>query len=42
MMVHQRKAWPLVLAEVEKCDVVCSNCHRVRTAARGSWKRRVI
>lgn len=23
-----------VLAEVEKCDIVCANCHRVRTAER--------
>jgi len=23
-----------VLKEVEKCDIVCSNCHRVRTAKR--------
>jgi uncharacterized OB-fold protein len=24
-----------VLAEVGKCDVVCSNCHRIRTHSRG-------
>jgi|SRR3990172_334668 len=24
-----------ILAEIEKCDLVCSNCHRVRT-----WKRK--
>lgn len=25
------------LAEVEKCDVVCANCHAQRTAERGGW-----
>ncbi len=24
-----------VLAEIAKCDLVCANCHRVRTAQRG-------
>ena len=27
--------WELVLAEVAKCDLVCSNCHRIRTHHRG-------
>lgn len=26
-----------IKAEIEKCDVVCANCHRRRTARRGSW-----
>ena len=28
---HARR---LVLAEIEKCDLVCANCHAARTAAR--------
>lgn len=27
--------WEVVLAEIEKCELVCANCHRVRT-----WKRK--
>jgi hypothetical protein len=27
-----------VLREVTKCDLVCANCHRVRTYTRQSWK----
>lgn len=28
-----------ILAEIEKCEVVCANCHRRRTAKRGSWHK---
>lgn len=30
----QRKTIKAILREIEKCDVVCSNCHRKRTYAR--------
>lgn len=27
-------SWAAILLEIEKCEVVCSNCHRIRTAER--------
>jgi hypothetical protein len=33
------RAWPTVMREIAKCDVVCANCHRRRTARRGGFLR---
>jgi len=30
-------SWKRLLTEIEKCDIVCANCHRVRSARRGGW-----
>ena len=27
----RRGNWSILMAEIEKCDIICSNCHRVRT-----------
>lgn len=29
-----------LMAEIDKCDLVCSNCHRIRTAARRAAKQK--
>jgi hypothetical protein len=34
--------WESVLAEIAKCDVVCANCHRRRTASRGGFVRALL
>lgn len=33
------RRWPSVLAEIEKCDVRCINCHRRKTAREFGWAR---
>ena len=30
-LVHQGKPWIVVKREIDKCDLVCANCHRIRT-----------
>lgn len=34
--VNLIRSIPALLREVKKCDVVCANCHRIRT-----WERRI-
>lgn len=33
------RTWKTVLKEIEKCEVVCANCHRIREAERGNTSR---
>jgi hypothetical protein len=32
-----RFKWNKVVQEIEKCDVVCANCHTIRTAHQFGW-----
>lgn len=33
------KRWPRILAEIEKCDVRCINCHRRKTSRDFGWAK---
>jgi hypothetical protein len=36
------KSWAQILLEIAKCEVVCANCHRRRTALRAGFRRALI
>ena len=29
--------WDTILSEIEKCDVLCANCHRIKTSQQFDW-----
>jgi len=32
-------SWKRIKEEIDKCEIVCANCHQIRTAQRGNFIR---
>lgn len=39
MLCKRDLPWKRILEEIGKCEVVCANCHAIRTAERGGYAR---
>lgn len=38
-VVASTRSWALILSEIDRCEVVCANCHRRRSARRGGFRK---
>lgn len=36
-MIRGKYSWDTILAEIEKCQILCANCHARKTAQQQNW-----
>jgi hypothetical protein len=41
-MLIRNSSWKRIELEIQKCDVLCANCHRRKTAAQFKYKRHLF
>lgn len=35
-------SWERILAEISKCQILCANCHKIKTATENNWYKTII
>lgn len=41
-LVWNGYSWDKIQLEIDKCDVRCSNCHRIRTSKQQGWYKEIL
>jgi hypothetical protein len=39
--MHDIVSWDKLIAEIQKCQILCANCHKIKTAEEQSWFKNV-
>jgi len=37
--ITNTRSWDAILLEIKKCQILCANCHRIRTSEQQNWYR---
>ena len=37
--LNDRLNWKMILTEIDKCQILCANCHKIKTATEQGWYR---
>lgn len=37
--IGQGYGWSTILKEIDQCDILCANCHAIKTASQNNWYR---
>jgi len=40
-LIHSGCNWKKINSEIEKCDIRCANCHRIRTSKQQGWYKEI-
>lgn len=39
--VHDLFGWEKILEEIEKCQILCANCHKIKTSHEQGWHKNI-